>query len=268
VTDTASVRPSEAPRALVQLPMGPAAYTDEGAGAVILAVHGLPGSVRDFRWFAPHVSPHARIVRVDLPGFGETPVGTGPDPSPTGRARFVIAVADALGLERPVLLGHSMGGVVATAAVALAPDRFGALALVSSPGLRPHTMLRRLPVRPMRWLLERGGVGPALTPALRRLFAASGFRGYPDRELVRTLACVAETSIDAHAARVRGLSLPTLVAWCEDDPLIEVEICRELGAACPAGPRVVFAEGGHNPQKSHAEALARAILGWGPVVAE
>jgi pimeloyl-ACP methyl ester carboxylesterase len=105
-------------------------------------------------------------------------------------------------------------------------------------------------------------LGPRLALLLRGLFALSGFRGYPDAELYRTIRCVAQTSIAEHAARVRRLRLPTLVSWCDDDPLIERAIAEELAAACPAGPRLCFAEGGHNPQKTQAVAIGRALVGW------
>lgn len=247
---------------MIGLPTGPVAYTDEGHGPVILAVHGLPGSARDFRWLAPHLSSFARVVRVDLPGFGETPVSTGKDPSVVGRARVVVAVAEALQLERPVLLGHSMGGIVATAAAELAPDRFRALALLSSPGLRPHAMLRRVPFRTVSAALSTPLLRSALRPAVRKFFAAGGFRGYPDAALARTFHCVAHTSIGDHAKTVRRLSVPTLVAWCDDDPIIQPDISLELAEACPPGPRLRFAAGGHNPQKTHAEEIGVALRAW------
>ncbi|NOY28055.1 MAG: alpha/beta hydrolase [Oligoflexia bacterium] len=258
--------PSDPPRQLLTLPNGMVAYIDEGSGPTVLAVHGLPGSARDFRWLAPALcsddAAPARLVRVDLPGFGETSVATEPDPSPQGRARVVLALCAALGLERPVLLGHSMGGIVATAAAALNPAAFSGLALVSSPGLRPHASLRELPVAQVRWLVKHPWLLRRLRPLTRRVFAQAGFVGYPDQALERTLACVGATSITQHARRVHALALPTLVAWCEDDPMVDPDILAELANACPPGPRLRFATGGHNPQKTHAQELAQALRTW------
>jgi pimeloyl-ACP methyl ester carboxylesterase len=254
--------PSDPAKRSVELETGAASYTDEGEGTPIVAVHGLPGSARDFRWLAPELSPHARFVRVDLPGFGQTPVSTEPDPSPLGRARFVASVVRALELDRPLLLGHSMGAVVGSAAAEQEPDLFRALALISSPGVRPHTALRRIPAKSVHRLLSRKYVGPALAPLLRWTFARGGFRGHRDDELYRTIECVAATSIPEHAARVRRLSLPTLVSWCDDDPLIEADIAREFADTCPPGPRLHFEEGGHNPQKTHAAELAERLVAW------
>ena len=255
--------PSAAPSVLVQLPTGPASLVDEGEGPAIVLVHGLPGSVRDFRWLAPHlVTRGLRAVRVDLPGFGDTPVATAPDPSPEGRAGFVLDVIDALGLERPLLLGHSMGGVVATAAADRRPGGLRGVALISSPGLRPHVGLRRFPARSLALAVGGPLRQRALMPFVRGLFSRAGFRRYPDEALLRTIACVRATDLGAHAERVRRLAVPALVAWCDDDALIEPAISEALAAACPAGPRLRWAEGGHNPQKTHAEAIAAAVAAW------
>ncbi len=256
-----TVRPSDPPLRSVALARGVASYTDEGTGRPLVAVHGLPGSARDFRWLAPHLREHLRFLRIELPGFGSTAVAAGPDPSPRGRARFLLEALDALELERPVLLGHSMGGVVACAAVGLAPRRCAGLGLLSCPGLRRHLMLRLLPVRLARRLLGEAP-GRPWRWLQRQLFALAGFRRYPDHELTRTIHCLAATSIEAHALRVRDLRVPTLVGYCEDDPLIEADIYRALAAACPPGPRLIFPEGGHNPQKTHAAAVAEALRDW------
>ncbi len=47
-------------------------FTDEGAsqGTAFFAIHGVPGSVRDFRYLAPPLTSFARLIRVDLPGSG------------------------------------------------------------------------------------------------------------------------------------------------------------------------------------------------------
>ena len=254
--------PSDPERRFVELSGGPAAYTDEGVGQPVVLVHGLPGSSRDFRWLAPWLSEAARVIRPDLPGFGKTPIAAGPDPSPEGRARFVLELLDALEVERSILVGHSMGGVVACAAVSASPESFERLVLLASPGVRAHAAFRRLPLAFIDSLLSRPRARRALRPVIRRLFAWSGFRGYPDRELERTLQCVAATSIDDHARRVRSLSIPTMVGWCDDDPLIEAEIMAELADVCPDGPRLHFALGGHNLQKSYAQEVAEALLTW------
>lgn len=256
--------PLDPERRKIQLGTGPASYTDEGPpdAPTVVTVHGLPGSARDFRWLAPHLVDDVRVVRLELPGFGETPWSTWSEVPPVGRARFVQQMVDALKLDRPVLLGHSMGGVVSTATAYAQPGSFRGLALVCSPGLRQHSMIRRLPFSTFSRILASRPVGPALKPLVRRFFEMGGFKRYPDHELYTTIHLVAQASIPEHAERVRNLTLPTLVCWCDDDPFIEGKISRQLAETCPDGPRLGFPEGGHNPQKSHAAELGQALKDW------
>jgi pimeloyl-ACP methyl ester carboxylesterase len=261
---TIPAEPSDCAPTLIALPTGPASITDEGprdAAHTFLLVHGLPGSVRDFRWLVPPLAAAARVVRLEMPGFGATPLATGPSPSVEARAAFVIAVADALDLARPVLVGHSMGGVVGTLAVTGAPDRFAGLALISSPGLRVHRGLRRFRPRPISRLLRLPLAARLLRGRLRRAFEATGFRHASDAEIVHTVHCVAAVDMAAHAERMRALSGPLLHGYCTDDPLIETDILDEA-ARVTGGTVLRFDQGGHNPQKYQAIPLAEALLAW------
>lgn len=255
--------PSDAPSRVVELTGGPASVVDEGPAdaASLLLLHGVPGSARDFRWLAPALEG-LRRVRVEMPGFGGTPLSTLPSVAVMDRARFVVEVSDALGLRRPVLVGHSMGGVVATAAITLAPERFRGLALIASPGLREHRGFRKIPAR--RWLgraLAVPLVASALRRPLRRGFRAAGFRHASDAELRHTLRCVAATDLREHARRLRRLDAPAFHAFCDDDPLVEAAIGAETAEEV-GGPVLRFATGGHNPQKFHAVELAGGLRAW------
>ena len=81
----------------------------------------------------------------------------------------------------------------------------------------------------------------------------------PDSAYRRTVLGASALDFDAHAARIRALTCPTAVVWCEDDPLVEARISRALAEGSPPGPRLEFADGGHNPQKHYAVEIAEAI---------
>jgi len=73
---------------------------------------------------------------------------------------------------------------------------------------------------------------------------------------------VARVDFKERAATVRALAAAatsTLAVWSEDDPIIERSIFEELAAALPPGPRLVFADGHHNPQKTHAVEIGAAL---------
>jgi pimeloyl-ACP methyl ester carboxylesterase len=183
------------------------------------------------------------------------------------RAELVVHLLDALAVERACVLGHSMGGRVALEAAARWPDRVSALALISSVGGRLHRGLRRAPdLHRTVQALTLPLVGTPIRAIYRRLIARIGFRGpYTDVELVHLLRCA--DALDFGRAvraieRVRSQQTPSAVFWCDDDPLVEPDISRELAEALPAGPRASWPTGGHNPQKTHAVEIADALLPW------
>lgn len=253
--------PSDPGGVELALSAGPARITDEGEGPTFLLVHGMPGSSRDFRWLGAALAPSARVVRVDLPGSGRTPVGRwGRDVD--ARGAFVAEVADALSLEDAVVLGHSMGGAVATAA-ARASERLTALALLASVGATPHLGFRAfLAVRPVGYGLGLPGAGRAAGPLVRRAFLQAGFKGFADDELVRTMQVLARFRFGVHASNLASVGKPTLVAWCADDRVVEPAIAERLYWTAPAGPRICFPTGGHALQASRASELAESLLAW------
>lgn len=260
---TVPATPSDAAPSILTLPTGPVSYYDEGVGdPVFLLVHGLPGSARDFRWMSHRLAEHGRVIRVEMPGFGDTPLRTMPHTAVEARGRYVLDCVNALGLTRPILVGHSMGGVVATMTATLAPDRFAGLTLIASPGLRIHKALGRLPRRRLRVLLRVPGAMRLMRSTLARAYEKMGFRGTTHASRVHAMACAVATSIPQHAARLRALRLPLFHAFCEDDRMVEVEVTAHT-AATLGGKVHRYPTGGHNPQKHFAVELSAALGAWG-----
>lgn len=262
LTGSADVPHADPTPRTIPLDGGAAAIIDEGEGPPILLVHGLPGSTRDFRYLAPAlVDAGQRAIRVDLPGFGASPSRRGLTAADHGA--FLAEVIDALGLRRPLVLGHSMGAPYTVALAARWPERLAGIALLAPPGLRPHRGFRRIPSRTVSAWLRVPWKRTLLRKPLRRAFIAGGFRHpYPDEALARTLHLVATFDFEAHVARVEALSVPCWVGWCRDDPLVEDVIVRELADAARAERRLVFTDGGHNPQKPHAQVIAHDLRDW------
>lgn len=247
----------------VQTPSGPVVYTDEGSGPVVVALHGVPGGTRDWRWLAAALDGRVRLIRIGLPGMGETPLETEPGTSFDARARVVLQVLDALEIGRATWIGHSMGAGICVAAAHLDPGRVAGVGLLASLGLRPH---RGLVVgRPrLGWRVVSFPVlGRLMRPIVPQVFARLGFpRGVPADVLLHCLHLAARVDVPAHAERVRTLPMSTLVAWTEDDRLIAPDISRELADQAPAGPRHSWPDGGHFLLKTRAVELADALVDW------
>ncbi|MEQ8145826.1 alpha/beta hydrolase [Streptomyces sp. OP7] len=96
-----------------------------GPGRPLLALHGHFNEGRTFSRLARALSPDWRVVALDQRGHGFS--DRGPDFSREGYVRDAAALIAHFGLERPVVLGHSMGGVNAYQLAARHPDLVGAL---------------------------------------------------------------------------------------------------------------------------------------------
>jgi pimeloyl-ACP methyl ester carboxylesterase len=241
-------------------------YTDEGPpdAPAVVALHGIPGSVRDFRYLGGALKPRLRLVRLDLPGFG------GSDPVPdgvrtlAGRARAVLALADQLGLQRFAGLGHSRGGASAMLTAARAPERVSRLVLVNSVGLSLH---RGLGLQPWVFrLMARGLAVPGLRAALlRRVREQYRRRKLPGAEelgaasLALQLRAISAIDFALLRRAVSGLRPRAVVAFSRDDHLVEAHISEELARALPGARVLAFDEGGHNLQKVQATVLAAAL---------
>ena len=205
-----------------------------------------------------------RVIRLDMPGFG----GTEAEPAQgelSSLADHVRRRLQHLELHRVVLLGHSYGGAPVLIAASREPERVRGLALLSSFGLRPHMALRSMGNRlsTVNRALKLPIVKRPMMGALKLMFRQAGFpRGIPESELRRTLEVIGQVDFGVIQTSVKQLRASTLIAFCDDDRLVEPAIGEQLGYACPKGPRLRFTTGGHNPQKVWACEIADELVPW------
>jgi len=250
----------------LERPWGRLSFIDEGPrdGPALIAVHGIPGSSRDFRYLAPLLTDAVRVIRVDLPGFGGSSLRKEAIESVEGRVRIVVELADQLGLGRFALLGHSMGGATALLGAASQPGRVDLLVLVASVAISRHRGLELPPqvFSLMGWVMMLPGVGRLLLPRFRGEYRRRGLPGadaLSAAELALQLRALGAINF-ASLRRAARKPLPAaLVAYAPDDPLIERQIPEELLAILADARALVFLDGGHNIKKTRAAELAGAI---------
>lgn len=109
-------------------------YLVVGDGRPVVMLHGNGESVADWSRTLPHPASGLRVYAIDLPGAGDSDKPTF-DYSAEGLADFVTRFLDALVIERPALVGHSLGGLVALIIALRQPERVSALTLIDSAGL-------------------------------------------------------------------------------------------------------------------------------------
>jgi pimeloyl-ACP methyl ester carboxylesterase len=109
------------------------AVTDEGDGPAVLLIHGFPDSARVWRHQIPALTNAGRrVIAPDLRGFGASGHPDDVGDYRVGRSvADLIAVLDALGVERAHVVGHDWGAAVAWALALMAPGRVERLTVMS-----------------------------------------------------------------------------------------------------------------------------------------
>ena len=135
-------------------------YIDYGAGRPIIFVHGLGAQLHQFRHPLFHKLDGYRLIALDRPGSGYSTRSKGASARLTEQARVIRDFIEGLRLEKPLLVGHSLGGLIALTTALEYPDAISGIALLA-PLTRYQDMVppefrglyTRSPTR--RWLQTR-----------------------------------------------------------------------------------------------------------------
>lgn len=242
-------------------------YLRRGAGGdPVLLVHGFGGDLGTWLFNHEALAEERAVYALDLPGHGESTkdVGAG---TLEELAAVTTAFLEAVGVQAVHLVGHSVGGAVAIAIAAAAPERVRSLSLLCSAGLG----------REINGAYLDGFVGAttrnALRPHLSQLFADEKLI---TRQLVEdVLRYKRLEGVEAALRKLQGnlfpggaqgrllrdalasTPVPALVIWGADDRIIPASHASGL----PASVRVeVIPQAGHMVQMEAAGAVNRLLL--------
>ena len=249
-----------------------------GSGPGLLLVHGFGGAKEDFADHLDALAATHTVVTFDHRGHGESDGPTTLEAYSLERLRAdTLLVADACGLDRFRLLGHSMGGMVVRRIATDHPHRVDALVLMGTshgpiPGFDPELMEFAAEAavshgkETLKELLDAAGALD--TPAYRRtLEARPGYQEFQDAKwaalshimwaaLARAIAYQAD-DLDA----LRALTCPTLIVVGEQDTPF-VGPSHAMAAVIPGAELVVIPDAGHSPQFEAPDAWFAALDGF------
>jgi len=107
-------------------------YTDRGTGPAIVFVHGLCGNLHNFAYLDMNrLARSHRVIVIDRPGAGRSVRGADSPANIYAQARMVAQCIEKLGLDKPVLVGHSLGGAISLAVGLNHPQVIRRLALIA-----------------------------------------------------------------------------------------------------------------------------------------
>ena len=255
---------------------------EAGAGSPrrLLLLHGFCGAKEDFTdWLEPLADAGWHAVSPDLRGHGASAHPPGGESYSLGSLEEdVLRLGDHLGWDRFVLLGHSMGGMVAQQFALDHRQRLAGLILMGTsagpPAVDPDLVrLGQEVVRAggMAALLQAQrefGPGPLDTAAHRELLARRpGLRAYGDAKL---LACSADMWVAlsgemlAQPDRLPALAqlaVPTLVVVGAGDVAF-LQPCRQLASTIGGASLACIGGAGHSPQLERPEAWWAVIAAF------
>lgn len=239
-------------------------YLTRGQGTPLMLVHGFPLNHTIWNETAALLEDQAQVILPDLPGHGQSPVV---EPvTMDSMADGLAAILDALGIEKVVLAGQSMGGYVCLAFARRHPQRLAGLGLVCTQAAADSPEKRQARLAQAEQTLAEGNqrVAESMSTLLtNRPEMAAGLKHL----MSSTPAAGMAAAMRAMAERAEmgdflpQISVPALVMAGLADVIIPVERAREMAASLPDA-RLVELEGvGHSPMMEAPQATAEALLG-------
>jgi pimeloyl-ACP methyl ester carboxylesterase len=242
----------------------PVTVTQRGQGRPVLLLHGGAGldSVAGFAALLAGRLP-AQVLTPVHPGFGGTPRPAALD-SPRKLGELYRNLLGQLGLTGVTMVGSSVGGWIAVEAALAAPDRFARLILLDAVGL------------------DSAGhpVADYFSMTLDQVFDVSF--AHPDRYRIdlatltdeqRAVAAGNRAALEVYggrsmadpglAARLAGITMPTLVVWGEADRMVTPAYGQEFAAAIPGATFRVLPGAGHLPQIEAPEVVLSTVQAEG-----
>ena len=243
---------------------GAIGFDGQGGGEAtpIVFLHGVGSDKSVWRPQLAHFGGSRRAVAFDYPGYGES--DPAPDATRDDYARSIISAMAALGIGRVHVCGLSLGGVIAIAIHAAAPELCASLILADTFAIHPNgegiyarsiEASRTLGLRGLAEARVDFLIGGAATPELRA-------------EIVETMAAIEPEAyrIGAEAVwladqreQARRIRVPTLVLCGTEDRITPPALSEELAALVPGARLELIAASGHLANAEQPAAFNAAV---------
>jgi pimeloyl-ACP methyl ester carboxylesterase len=247
---------------------------DLGRGPAVVLLHGLGGSIYDWRHLLRPLARDYRVIAVDLLGSGESEIPGTEDYSVAAQARRVKAILDHLRIDRATLVGNSYGGGIALRFAQDWPERTARLVLIDSicypENIPAYVTLAKAPCAscvarsiplgsPTRWLLRRGAgtisrIEESELQVYLQELRAPGRRA----ALVQTVRAIVPPDTTEFGTRLKSVQAPALLIWGKDDETVPVALGRRLAKDLPDA-RLEELDAGHIPNQERPREVLRLM---------
>ncbi len=250
-------------------------YEQEGLGRPLILLHGIPTDFLLWRNITPALTYGNTIYNLDLMGFG---LSEKPQNQTYSLDAYVGQLSKFIAnfhLDNPILIGHDLGGVIATLYTLRNSGKVRKLIIMDAPlySAAPPLAVRLLRTRLIGdfftgdWFLKhilRGGMvkQELMTDALLNDY----LKPYHDDPGARSalLKCVRELELRPALEKevqpnLGKIQVPTLVVWGAEDPYVLLEFGKKLDDTIPNSELYVVLRSGHYVQEERSEDVRAAL---------
>ncbi|MDM0050585.1 alpha/beta fold hydrolase [Variovorax sp. J22R115] len=262
-------------------------YVERGHGPPVLLIHGNAVSLADFEasGLIEKLALDHRVIAIDRPGFGYSTRPRDRLWTPTAQASVLQSALKTLGVERPIVVGHSMGTLIALAMALDNPTDVGSLVLLGGyyyPTVRIDALLTTPVAIPvlgdvMRYTVTALSARALLTRSVEVMFSpgkvpASFFPILSREMLLRPVQLRANAedaafmipAATASSARYKQLELPVTIIAGAADKVVDVDAhSRRLHRDVPQSKLVVVPGAGHMVHYADPESVVAAVKAGG-----
>lgn len=215
-------------------------FTKEGVGDNVLFLHGWGADKESFRCISDRLMRSFCTVRIDFPGFGQSPPppyeGWGVEEYADNLAAFMRL----RGLEGASVVAHSFGGRVAIVLCAKYPELVGKLVLVDSGGMRRFSLKRSLSVFSFKTAKCLVGFG-LKSPECLKKYGSADFKAL-GAGMRNTFKKVVKQDLSRYAKKIR---CPTLIVWGDRDGETPMWMAKKLKRLISCSGLAVLENAGH-----------------------
>ncbi len=237
------------------------AYRKSGQGPPVILLHGITSY--SFLWesLAAYLEDDYTVYRPDLLGCGRSAMPLDRSYALQAQADYLAEFIDQLQLERPLLVGHDLGGGIAQILAVRYPQRLSRLVLMNPVGydywpVQPIRIMRTPVVRQfLMALTDRRVMGlvvqrglyrkERLTPELLELFYQPFTHTAGRKAFLHLARCLDNRDLTDIADKLPSLTAPTLILWGLADPYLSAEIANRLHRDIPGSRLETFADASH-----------------------
>jgi pimeloyl-ACP methyl ester carboxylesterase len=234
-------------------------YRDEGAGKTILLLHGWQDSLHTFDALTNFLSQTNRIIRLDLPGFGQSEI-----PKKTwdldDYVELVKGFIQKLNLPIEALIGHSFGGRIAIKGAATQKLQPNKIVLINSAGIAKNKTLRNYILKVGAKIIGWTTYVPPLVfwreQLRKKIYKFLGSDYLNAGAMQETFLKIIGEDLSASAPKI---VTPTLLIWGENDTETPLSEGQRLTKLIPDSKLQIIKEAGHFVHQEKTQKVAELI---------